>query len=180
MNRITHVRQMANYNEWMNTQLYQAAAQLPTSVLNADQRVFFGSIIGTFNHIMVGDLIWLHRFSNHPARFSQLADLSAFPNSQNLKQMISNDITELTALRSDLDRLISTWTTEITENDLDASVSYITLQAEPVQKNFFALLMHFFNHQTHHRGQISALLSQHGIDYGATDLVTLIPNDFSL
>lgn len=54
---------MAEYNRWMNERMYDAAATLPESVVVADMKAFFGSILGTLNHVAVADTIWLHRFS---------------------------------------------------------------------------------------------------------------------
>ncbi len=48
---------------------------------------------------------------------------------------------------------------------------------EAAARNFFSLVMHFFNHQAHHRGQVTTLLSQTGIDIGVTDLLALIPDE---
>lgn len=177
MNRVEHVRHMATYNQWMNRNLYTAAAQLPPAELTADKHTFFGSIIGTFNHLVIGDLIWLRRFANHPRQYPQLQNIAHFPHTNQLNQTIYNDLPSLLTLRSNLDELILDWTGSIEEADLDVSVSYFNLQGIETKKNFFALLMHFFNHQTHHRGQITTLLSQSGIDYGDTDLNLLVPNE---
>ena len=77
-----------------------------------------------------------------------------------------------------LDAQIIRWVEAISENDLDETLEYTNMKGTATRKNFFALLMHFFNHQTHHRGQVSTLLSQNGVDFGDTDLVLLIPDDF--
>ena len=53
-------------------------------------------------------------------------------------------------------------------------LSYKNMSGVDSSRNFGELILHFFNHQTHHRGQVSTLLSQHGIDIGVTDLLSLI------
>ena len=74
-----------------------------------------------------------------------------------------------------LDQLIVDWVASITEADLDHLLDYRNSKG-PNRREFFSLLMHFFNHQTHHRGQASTLLSQAGVDIGDTDLLFRIPN----
>ena len=130
MDRIHHVRLMAAYNAAMNASMYAAARRLPAAELEADRKAFFGSLLGTLNHLANADLIWLKRFAGHAARFPLLEAVRA--------------------------------------------VRYVNSRGA-ADKNLFSLLMHFFNHQTHHRGQASTLLSQQGIDIGVTDLLALIP-----
>jgi uncharacterized damage-inducible protein DinB len=82
-------------------------------------------------------------------------------------------------LRQDLDILIINWCQEITEMNLAQNLTYTDTKGNAYQKNFGQLIQHFFNHQTHHRGQISTLLNQQGIDLGVTDLLQIIPNQLS-
>jgi len=70
---------LAQYNRWMNERMYEAAATLDDATLATDQGAFFGSILGTLNHIAVADTIWLHRFARHAGGFASLQALSAFP-----------------------------------------------------------------------------------------------------
>ena len=69
---------LASYNEWMNAKIYDAAGSLPYSELTADRGAFFGSVLGTLNHLVVGDRIWLRRFSSHPANHAALDPLSQY------------------------------------------------------------------------------------------------------
>jgi uncharacterized damage-inducible protein DinB len=150
---------------------------LPAEVLAADQKAFFGSILGTLNHLLVADTIWLKRFAAHPANYPALEALrqAALPTS--LDQCLFTDFQELAAHRTWLDRLIVAWAASIAEMDLDHALSYANTKGVHASRNFFSLLMHFFNHQTHHRGQATTLLSQAGCDVGLTDLLALIPNE---
>ncbi|MEC8081230.1 MAG: DinB family protein, partial [Pseudomonadota bacterium] len=61
-----HFELLATYNQWMNNKVYEAALRLENTELTKDRGAFFGSILGTLNHIYVGDIIWLKRFSSHP------------------------------------------------------------------------------------------------------------------
>lgn len=174
MNRISHVRLMAAYNAAMNASVYDAARKLPAVLLNSDKKAFFGSILGTLNHLVNADIIWLKRFAGHPAGYPQLEAVRALPDPVGLGAIGSGDIDSLWERRGRLDQRIVAWTAAVTEADLDHILHYENLRGA-FDRNFFSLLMHFFNHQTHHRGQASTLLSQEGIDIGVTDLLYWIP-----
>lgn len=177
MSRTTHICLMAEYNEWMNARLYEAAINLPIEKLNANRKAFFGSILGTLNHLVVADTIWLKRFAAHPANYVALDMIRDLPTPTSLDQMLFTDIQSLSEHRKSLDQAIIEWVHSIDEHDLDYVLSYSNMKGIPAQKNFFSLVMHFFNHQTHHRGQATTLLSQVGVDVGVTDLLALIPNE---
>lgn len=175
MSRTSHILMMASYNATMNRNIHHAARTLPAQALAADRKAFFGSILGTLNHLVNGDTIWLKRFAAHPTGFAQLAPVRALAGPATLGEMQFSDIASLWERRRWLDELILAWAAAITEDDLDQALAYVNLRGS-ARKDFFSLLMHFFNHQTHHRGQLSTLLSQQGIDIGVTDLLMLIPD----
>jgi uncharacterized damage-inducible protein DinB len=174
--RCDHIQLMANYNQWMNSRLYECAARLPDTALKADRGAFFHSVLGTLNHLAVGDTIWLRRFAMHPARHAALEPVRAMPAPAALDQMLFPDLAQLAVYRSLLDKVILDWAEELQETDLDHVLHYANTRGVVSDKSFFSLLMHFFNHQTHHRGQVTTLLSQDGVDVGVTDLLALIPN----
>ena len=177
MSRTSHIRLMATYNEWMNAKVYEAARSLSDEELSADKKAFFGSILGTLNHVTAGDTVWLKRFAKHPANHSALESLRQLPDPKSLDQLLFSNIRELSVHREWLDRIIIEWALAITEPDLDHTLNYTSMKGVPADKSFYGLVMHFFNHQTHHRGQVTTLLSQSGVDVGDTDLVVLIPSE---
>lgn len=174
---LEHLRLLSRYNQWMNDKLYNTAAQLPTDELAKDRGAFFGSLQGTLNHVMVADIIWLQRFSTHPAQHPALDQIRAMPKPQALAQTLLDDFTALRAERRRLDDTIITWCEQLDTSDLNHKLAYHNMKGEAAVKNFADLMLHFFNHQTHHRGQATTLLSQQGLDVGVTDLVTLITSD---
>lgn len=174
MNRLEHIALMATYNQWMNRKIYDAAAKLTEAELRMDRRAFFGSILGTLNHLTLGDTVWLKRFAQHPAGHSVLAPLSAIAAPTDLKHLAFANLHELASHRAWLDRLIIDWAQSLREPELDLRLQYRNMRGVAVDKPFFSLLMHFFNHQTHHRGQVTTLLTQAGHDVGDTDLLALI------
>jgi uncharacterized damage-inducible protein DinB len=175
MNLTSHVKLMASYNAWMNVKLYEAARRLTDEQLLADRNAFFGSISGTLNHLVVADTIWLKRFATHPADYLSLDEIRHTADPKSLDQLLLTDFQSLNEYRIWLDRIISEWVLTILEPDLLHSLQYSNTKGIAMEKNFFSLMMHFFNHQTHHRGQVTTLLTQAGIDVGVTDLVALIP-----
>ncbi len=176
MTLLKQIRLMAKYNQWMNQSLYQATAKLPIEKLELDKKAFFVSIIGTLNHIIVGDIIWLKRFTTHPANHTQLEPLRNIEQPQSLDQILYANFDELSKQRRNLDNIIINWCNELTEADLSYHLEYKDTKGVPAIREFGSLIFHFFNHQTHHRGQVTTLLFQEGVDVGVTDLLTLIPN----
>lgn len=166
---------MAQYNRWMNERMYGAAATLDAEALGADRGAFFGSILGTLNHVAAADTIWLHRFARHPAGFAALDALSSFPAPAALTTTLAPDLAGLRSYRRGLDALIERWVTELAPDHLDAGLTYRNMAGVASTRPFGALLQHLFNHQTHHRGQASDLLFQAGVDVGVTDLLAVIP-----
>ncbi|MEZ5653962.1 MAG: DinB family protein [Burkholderiaceae bacterium] len=177
MNAIAHLKALADYNLWINARLLDAAERLSTDERNRDLGAFFGSINGTFNHLMIGDSIWLRRFATAEGRAaaflaeheSTLAPLAP------LDGIVETDAAALRRRRQDIDALISDWVGRLDTDQLDRALAYRNTQGRPFSRQLGLLALHFFNHQTHHRGQISTLLFQSGIDPGVTDLLARIP-----
>lgn len=166
---------LASYNASMNGRLYAAAAALPKDALLADRGAFFGSLIGTLNHIVAGDTIWLRRFMGHPADFASLKAMAGIPAPAGLAHLYSDELETLLEHRVRLDAIIQALAEEVSDADLAQALSYRNARGE-FSKNFGSLLLHLFNHQTHHRGQASTLLTQAGVDIGVTDLLEWIPD----
>ena len=168
---------MAAYNEWMNARLYEAAAKLSAEDLARDRGAFFGSILGTLNHLVVGDTIWLKRFAAHPSAPAALEPVRALPQPVALNEVLFTDLGGLTARRKMIDAAMKAWAAGLTPADLDHVLHYANTKGIRSQKRMSSLVTHFFNHQTHHRGQCTTLLTQAGVDVGLTDLLSLIPNE---
>ena len=171
-----HFVLLAAYNADMNRNLYTAAATLPPGELTADRKAFFGSLAGTMNHLLSGDTIWLNRFATHPANFPALAAMADMPQAGGLTHRFSDDLPALRRDREQLDAIISDWAPQLTAADLAHSFEYRSTKGDVYRKHFGSVLAHFFNHQTHHRGQASTLLTQAGVDIGVTDLLLWVPD----
>lgn len=173
-----HFELMAFYNQWMNAKVYDAARKLTTAELIAERGAFFGSIFGTLNHVVVADTIWLKRFATHPASSARaLAVMIDLPTPERLDQVMFDDLEGLKAHRRWLDTVIINWVGALTDEDLSTTLSYHNTKGVASKRRYSSLIFHFFNHQTHHRGQMSTLFSQAGVDIGVTDLLALIPDE---
>lgn len=149
---LQHIRRLGRYNRWANRRLYDACAALPPQAYHAARPSFFGSIHATLNHIMVGDSIWLGRFTEKLATHITRLD-----------QILYADFASLRAARQALDADIIAFCDALTADRMAASFTYTNTRNETFTDPLLPPLMHFFNHQTHHRGQAHGLLSQAGI-----------------
>jgi len=154
-----HFQMMAAYNRWANRTLYGAAAELSGEEFARDVGVFFKSMMGTLNHILVADRIWMRRFTGEgdaPASLDAIL-YSAFP--------------ALRLARDAEDKRIMEWVDTLTEDALHGRFTYMSISNPTVVSQRIApALTHFFNHQAHHRGQAHAILSLLGKNPPSLDL----------
>ena len=150
----------AAYNRWCNERLYAAAGLLSEDEFRADRGVFFRSMLGTLNHILAADRIWMRRFTGSgdaPTR---------------LDAILHDDRAALGAARVAEDARIAGWIAGLGEADLAATFTYETITGpETVTQRLAPALLHLFNHQTHHRGQAHAILTGLGHDTPSLDLI---------
>jgi len=154
-------RAMARYNRWMNERIYERCEKLPDAERKADRGAFFRSIHGTLNHLLLGDRLWLSRFLPREFRVSTLAD------------ELYADFAELRRERAKTDSEILEWVESLDEKRLAAPLKFRSIVGSDRSFPLWFAVQHFFNHQTHHRGQVTTLLMQSGVDPGVTDLMWL-------
>lgn len=171
---------MAEYNQLMNQRIFDASMNLSNKILSEDKGAFFKSIINTLNHIMIGDILWLKRFSNHPKNYSSLQRMEGFIKAEKLDQILFDDISVFYEERKKLDTIIIEFCNELKEKDINNSLTYINFKKENHCKKFGYLILHVFLHQIHHRGQVTTLLSQENIDFGDTDLPEIVPDEIQV
>lgn len=160
---------LARYNRWMNDKLYGLAATLSDEARKSDGGAFFKSIHGTFNHILLADRIWLGRFKgmSFPDGFMGPGGI------RSLDQELYADFEELRCERVRTDDELSAWISELTPERL-ATPLVIARRGKRQESPLWWSVVHVFNHQTHHRGQITTLLTQRGCNPGVTDLVAML------
>jgi uncharacterized damage-inducible protein DinB len=142
-----HFMMFAAYNQWANTRIYDAAADLDEEELGRDVGAFFGSMLGTLNHLLVTDRVWMKRFSSEGDAPSNLATI------------LHRALPGLRLAREAEDRRIVDWVGGMTDEAFTGRFSYMTTDMRTVSQRLAPALSHLFNHQTHHRGQAHMCLT---------------------
>jgi uncharacterized damage-inducible protein DinB len=143
----THFEQFAVYNRWANARLYEAALALDEVEYRRDVGAFFKSMHGTLNHLLLTDRIWLKRLTGegeHPNR---------------LDAIIYEDRFQLAQARADEDERILCYVRSLDDASIGGMLRYATTSGKPFEQKRSDVLAHWFNHQTHHRGQAHVILS---------------------
>ncbi|MEJ6781552.1 DinB family protein [Aminobacter sp. Piv2-1] len=155
-----HFMMMAAYNQWANERIYEAAADLSEEEFGRDTGAFFKSMRGTLNHLLVADRIWMKRFSGE-------GDAPAA-----LDIVLHADFARLRAARQTEDKRILEWVNGLSEKAFAGRFTYMTVtDMRTISQRLAPALDHFFNHQTHHRGQAHMVLTVLGRPSIILDLV---------
>lgn len=159
---------MARYNCWQNQSLYREADALGDEERRKDRGAFFGSIHRTFSHLIWGDMMWMHRFTGSPT--PENLDISE-------SGQLVTDWQDLKSRRTDMDAQFFKWADEVDEDIGEGDLTwYSGLLKADLSKPRGMLIAHMFNHQTHHRGQIHAMITMAGGEPDGTDL-GFMPDD---
>jgi uncharacterized damage-inducible protein DinB len=143
-----HYRMFGHYNAWANTRLYEATARLSTEQYRADRGAFFKSVHGTLNHLLATDRIWMQRFTGE----------GDAPN--RLDAILFETFDQLRAAREAEDRRIVDFVDGLDDVRIAGTIKYRRVTSpEQFEQPMAPALAHWFNHQTHHRGQVHALLT---------------------
>jgi uncharacterized damage-inducible protein DinB len=146
-----HYQAFARYNGWANRRLYDAAAELSDAEYRADRGAFFKSMHGTLNHLLTADQVWMHRFSGQG------------PSPERLDMTQHEQLADLRRAREAEDRRIVDYVDRLTESELAGTIRYRRVSTpEEFEQALSPALAHFFNHQTHHRGQAHSILCSFG------------------
>ncbi|MBL8699348.1 MAG: damage-inducible protein DinB [Alphaproteobacteria bacterium] len=161
---LEYFRQLARYNQWANRRLYAACARLPERAYLQPRPSFFGSIHATLNHILVGDRIWMGRFTGHESGIRAL------------DQILYPEFAGLQVARQAEDAQIINFVDALDLPTLNSTLRYkrLTEPRDSMATPLRLTLGHFFNHQTHHRGQVHGLLSQTDVPPPPLDLLLWI------
>jgi uncharacterized damage-inducible protein DinB len=148
MTAAAHYRMFAHYNAWANQRLFDVAARLTSEQYRADRGAFFKSVHGTLNHLLVTDRIWMQRFTGEGKAPDRL------------DAILFETFDELRAAREAEDRRIVDFVDRLDDNRIAGTIKYRRVSTpELFEQQLAPALAHWFNHQTHHRGQIHALLT---------------------
>lgn len=161
-------REMARYNHWENSQLTAFLQELSPADLTRDRGAFFGSIMGTANHLLWGDWIWMSRFDKGAAPDGGIPESTS----------ICADLAEWLPLRETIDARITDWAQTLGDDPIEGSFTWFSAAKEAdVTKPYAQCVIHMFNHQTHHRVQLHKMLTEAGSNAPVSDLVFL-PEEF--
>ena len=156
--------QMAHYNSWQNTNIHSSLSACSHEVLTVDRGAYFGSILGTLNHLLWGDQIWMSRFD------ALEAPKVSVDQSSTLTKTLKDWVEE----RVELDQRIITWASNLTQIKLDEELSWFSrVYQKEITISQSLATVHMFNHQTHHRGQIHAMMTALGIETLSTDIIAM-------
>ena len=159
-----YLRTLARYNRWQNDNLVTAADGLDEAARRADRGAFFGSIFSTFNHLLWADRMWMSRLAGFPQPTKPPAE----------SVVETPDWSSYKAARSDIDTEICSWAARCEDSDLTGDLTWFAGFAKrEISKPLGFVIVHVFNHQTHHRGQVHAMLTAAGARPGDTDLPLL-------
>lgn len=163
-----YVRTMARYNGWENKQLSGILDGMSAKELLLERGAFFSSILATLNHLLWGDMLWLNRFD--PS--------AAAPECDGKEALTLYTTAEVWGVQRALtDNQMSVWARGLTDADLQGDLSwYSGMMKRDFSKPKALCIMQFFNHQTHHRGQVHAMLTAAGHDAPVSDLI-FMPED---
>lgn len=155
-------KMMARYNAWQNEQMRAAAERLTEAELRTDRGAFFGSIMGTMNHLLWGDLSWMARFDGDQLPEGSIQESTT----------LTPTLAVWSAERFRTDGRIKLWAEKLHNLGLQGDITWFSgSQDRDVTVPLSQAVVHFFNHQTHHRGQVHSLLTAAGQGTGDTDLV---------
>jgi uncharacterized damage-inducible protein DinB len=161
-------RMMAAYNAEMNRRIFAAADTLDDAARRADGGAFWGSIHGTLSHLLWGDTFWMSRFDGWDAPSVRIKDSA---------RMVE-DWAALKAARAAADARNLAWAGRLDDASLGGTLTWFSVASgHEVTRPLWLLVGHFFNHQTHHRGQAHALLTRAGATTGDTDLPWVVDLD---
>ncbi len=157
-----YVQTMAQYNIWQNSQLMRIVDGMDQGALDEERGAFFGSIQKTLSHLLWGDTLWLSRFdaSCPPPDCAGLEGLTRWATKS-----------EWATERFLCDARIREWAEGLRQIDLSGELTWTySYETKQVTKPWGFCITHFFNHQTHHRGQLHAMLTAAGQEAPVSDL----------
>ncbi|SFR38583.1 Uncharacterized damage-inducible protein DinB (forms a four-helix bundle) [Yoonia tamlensis] len=156
-----YCRTMAAYNQWQNAGLRRIVGTMTPAELTRDHGAFFGSIMGTLNHLLWGDTLWISRFDGGTGTDMTIPQSPQF----------TDGAQAWDSARAQVDDRISAWAQTVQEADLKGDLHwYSGSMQRDFAKPVAICVMQLFNHQTHHRGQIHAMLTAAGKTPDDTDL----------
>lgn len=165
------IKLLARYNSETNLKMNEKISALDEKSWNARFSGYYPSIRAVCNHLYIADFNWLKRLSG--LRIYEFGNHDVFKESLSLASEAFTTTNEYIKKRNVLDRLFLVMAQEVTDEDFERPLRYKNFKGEDQEKNFGNLLLHVFNHQTHHRGMISLYLEMIGVQNDFSNLISL-------
>ncbi len=166
-----YAREMSRYNQWQNSQLAEFLQALTPEELTRERGAFFGSILGTANHLLWGDWIWMSRFDKGPG---PECNIHRKGGGIHESVYLCPGLASWLSLRKTVDARIADWANTLGDDLITGPFTWYSAAKEgDITLPYAQCIMHFFNHQTHHRGQLHKMLTETGSEAPVSDLVFL-------
>jgi uncharacterized damage-inducible protein DinB len=161
----------SEYNKKANNEMNAIIRTLEPDQWNQEFGGYFNSIKSLCNHVYICDFNWLKRFSK--LREFQYIKHGFFAREMKFGSIILKTVTEYETKRNEFDDHIDLFVHEINPRDLDEVLTYTDSHGREYKRLFSGLVLHMFNHQTHHRGMISIYLEELGKSNDFSNLMNL-------
>jgi uncharacterized damage-inducible protein DinB len=169
------VQALAKYNASVNQSVLELLEPLNKEQIMMETKAYYPSLFETVLHILIGDIHWLRRYKD---TFKENKALSNTPlislEEKSLRKEFESDYTKLFQYRKEMDDVIIQFVNELDESHFHSVIKYKNYRGEDIEKEAWKTLLHWFNHQTHHRGQLSVLLDMVGVDHDFSSMATRI------
>jgi uncharacterized damage-inducible protein DinB len=171
----TQFQAFARYNSSVNQSVLELVTPLNKDQIMMKTKAYYPSIFETLLHILITDLLWLKRYrdtfkENKILKGSPLLSLEE----KGLRMEFESDYTRFFQYRRQVDQLISRFVDDLDETHLNLILKYTNYKGEYNEKEMWKTMLHWFNHQTHHRGQVSVLLDLVGVDHDFSTMIARI------
>jgi len=166
---------MAKYNGGVNQSLIELLEPLRKEQIMMETKAYYPSIFETVLHNFIADITWLRRYRGVFSENDSLSNCQLISlEEKGFRKEFESDYTKLFQYRKELDDVIILFANGMDEGKLSSVLKYKNYKGEELEKEVWKTLLHWFNHQTHHRGQISVLLDLIGIDHDYSSVVARI------
>lgn len=166
------IKLFARYNEITNIKMNEIISELSSEQWERQFNGYFNSIKSMCNHIYICDFNWLKRFSNlRPFKF---ISNSMFKQTLGFDEVVLESIQDYKEKRDKLDISINEFVNELRGEDIEKDLKYIDSHGKEYKRNFGGLILHMFNHETHHRGMISIYLEEMEIANDYSNLMDML------
>ena len=165
----------ARYNGSVNQSVSELLEPLKKEQIMMETKAYYPSIFETLLHNLIADLNWLRRYRDALKENKALnSDKPLSLEEKSLRVEFESDYKRYFQYRKQVDELMIQFVNELEERQMDSTIRYKNYKGEEIEKELWKTFLHWFNHQTHHRGQVSVLLDLIGIDHDYSSMVSRI------